>query len=87
MSSRRRFTVEWKARVRRVLERFTHRTPGSFIEKKEYSLGWHYRMSDPEFGEWLANEFAASLAEMLAESELCAVRGQKCVEAKLSWRT
>lgn len=42
-------------------------------------------MSDPEFGEWLANELAASLDEMLAESELCAVRGQKSVEVKLSW--
>jgi trehalose 6-phosphate synthase/phosphatase len=42
-------------------------------------------MSDPEFGEWLANELAATLEEMLAESELCAVRGQKSVEVKLSW--
>jgi trehalose 6-phosphate synthase/phosphatase len=77
--------VEWKTRVRPVLEHFTDRTPGSFIEEKEYSLVWHYRMSDPEFGEWLANELAATLEEMLAESELCAVRGQKSVEVKLSW--
>jgi len=77
--------VEWKTRVRPVLEHFTDRTPGSFIEEKEYSLVWHYRMSDPEFGEWLANELAANLDEMLAESELCAVRGQKSVEVKLSW--
>jgi trehalose 6-phosphate synthase/phosphatase len=77
--------VEWKSRVRPVLEHFVDRTPGSFIEEKEYSLVWHYRMSDPEFGEWLANELAATLEEMLAESELCAVRGQKSVEVKLSW--
>ena len=77
--------VEWKTRVRPVLEHFTDRTPGSFIEEKEYSLVWHYRMSDPEFGEWLANELASSLDELLAESELCAVRGQKCVEVKLTW--
>jgi trehalose 6-phosphate synthase/phosphatase len=68
-----------------VLEHFTDRAPGSFIEEKEYSLVWHYRMSDPEFGEWLANELASSLDEMLAESELCAVRGQKSVEVRLSW--
>jgi len=77
--------VEWKTRVRPVLEHFVDRTPGSFIEEKEYSLVWHYRMSDPEFGEWLANELAASLEEMLAESELRATRGQKSVEVKLSW--
>jgi trehalose 6-phosphate synthase/phosphatase len=77
--------VEWKGRVRPVLEHFTDRTPGSFIEEKEYSLVWHYRMSDPEFGEWLANELAANLEELLAESEVCAVRGQKSVEVRLSW--
>jgi trehalose 6-phosphate synthase/phosphatase len=77
--------VEWKSRVRPVLEHFTDRAPGSFIEEKEYSLVWHYRMSDPEFGEWLANELASSLDEMLAESELRAVRGQKSVEVRLSW--
>jgi trehalose 6-phosphate synthase/phosphatase len=79
--------VEWKGRVRPVLEHFTERAPGSFIEEKEYSLVWHYRMADPEFGEWLANELAASLDQMLAESELCAVRARKCVEVKLSWVT
>jgi trehalose 6-phosphate synthase/phosphatase len=42
-------------------------------------------MSDPEFGEWLANELAASLEELLAESDLRAVRGQKSVEVRLSW--
>jgi trehalose 6-phosphate synthase/phosphatase len=76
--------VEARERVRPVLEHFTDRTPGSFIEEKEFSLVWHYRMADPEFGEWLANELAATLDEMLAESELHAVRGRKSVEVKLS---
>jgi trehalose 6-phosphate synthase/phosphatase len=75
--------VEARDRVRPVLEHFTDRTPGSFIEEKEYSLVWHYRMADPEFGEWLANELAGTLDEMLAESELHAVRGRKSVEVKL----
>jgi trehalose 6-phosphate synthase/phosphatase len=77
--------VGWKERVQPVLEHFVDRTPGSFIEEKEYSLVWHYRMSDPEFGEWLANELVANLEEMLAETELIAVRGHKSVEVKLNW--
>ena len=44
---------EWMRRVRPVLEHFVRRTPGSFIEEKEYALVWHYRMAEPEFGEWL----------------------------------
>jgi trehalose 6-phosphate synthase/phosphatase len=76
---------EWKSRVMPVLEHFVDRTPGSFVEEKEYSLVWHFRMADPEFGEWLANELAANLEEMLAETELRAVRGHKSVEIRLAW--
>jgi trehalose 6-phosphate synthase/phosphatase len=72
-------------RVRPVLEHFADRTPGSLIEDKEYSLVWHYRMSDPEFGEWLANELVATLDGMLAETELRAVRGHKSVEVRPIW--
>jgi trehalose 6-phosphate synthase/phosphatase len=77
--------VEWKTRVRPVLEHFVDRTPGSFVEEKEYCLVWHHRMADPEFGEWLANELVAVLEELLAETELRAVRGVKSVEVKLIW--
>jgi len=79
------YSDEWKQRVYPVLEHFSDRTPGSFIEEKEFSIVWHYRMSDPEFGEWLANELAANLEQMLAETELRPFRGQKTVEVKPIW--
>ncbi|HEV2911880.1 MAG TPA: bifunctional alpha,alpha-trehalose-phosphate synthase (UDP-forming)/trehalose-phosphatase [Pyrinomonadaceae bacterium] len=79
------YSDEWKQQVVPVLEHFVDRTPGSFIEEKEFSVVWHYRMSDPEFGEWLANELVANLEQMLAETELRAFRGQKSVEVKLVW--
>jgi trehalose 6-phosphate synthase/phosphatase len=74
--------IEWKERVRPVLEDFTDRAPGSFIEEKEYALVWHHRAADPEFSEWLANELVTSLEQMLADTELRAVRGHKIVEVK-----
>jgi trehalose 6-phosphate synthase/phosphatase len=77
--------VDWKPRVLPVLEHFVDRTPGSFVEEKEYSLVWHHRMADPEFGEWLANELVAVLEELLAGTDLLAVRGRKCVEVRLVW--
>ncbi len=76
---------EWKGRVYPILEHFVARTPGSFIEEKEFSLVWHYRMADPEFGDWLANDLVANLEQMLAESPVRAVKGQKTVEVKLIW--
>ena len=40
----------WMDAVRPVLEHFVDRTPGSFIEEKEFALVWHYRLAEPEFG-------------------------------------
>jgi trehalose 6-phosphate synthase/phosphatase len=79
------YSGDWKERVKPVLDHFVDRTPGSLIEEKEYSLVWHYRMSDPEFGEWLANELVAALEQMLAETDLRAFRGNKIVEVKPLW--
>jgi trehalose 6-phosphate synthase/phosphatase len=79
------YTNDWKEPVFPVLEHFVDRTPGSLIEEKEFSLVWHYRMADPEFGEWLANELVSNLEQMLADTELRAFRGQKIVEVKPGW--
>jgi len=76
---------EWKGRVLPVLEHFMDRTPGSLIEEKELALVWHHRLADPEFGEWLANELVATLDEMLADTELQAIRGNKTVEVRFAW--
>ncbi|MFS8067906.1 MAG: bifunctional alpha,alpha-trehalose-phosphate synthase (UDP-forming)/trehalose-phosphatase, partial [Byssovorax sp.] len=75
----------WKSKVLPVLEHYLDRTPGSLIEEKEFALVWHHRLADPEFGEWLANELVATLDEMLADSELQAIRGNKTVEVRLVW--
>jgi trehalose 6-phosphate synthase/phosphatase len=77
--------TEWKPSVMPILEHFVDRTPGSFIEEKKYALVWHYRMAEPEFGEWLANELVAMLEAMLADTELRAFRGEKIVEVKPVW--
>jgi trehalose 6-phosphate synthase/phosphatase len=78
-------TEDWKGKVLPILEHFVDRTPGSSVEEKNYSLVWHYRMAEPEFGAWLANELVAMLEGMLAETELRAVRGDKIVEVKPNW--
>ena len=76
---------DWMEHVRPILGHFVSRTPGNFIEEKDYSLVWHYRMAGPDFGEWLARELVAMLEGMLAETELRAIRGRKIVEGKPVW--
>ncbi len=82
---RENYSDEWKERVRPILEHFVDRTPGSLIEVKEFALVWHYRMADPVFGAWLANELVSTLEQLLAETELRALHGNKIVEVKPVW--
>ena len=77
--------TDWKSTVTPILEHFVDRTPGSFVEEKKYALVWHYRMAEPEFGEWLANELVSMLEAMLADTELRAFRGHKIVEVRPVW--
>jgi trehalose 6-phosphate synthase/phosphatase len=77
--------TDWKATVMPILEHFVDRTPGSYVEEKKYSVAWHYRTAEPEFGGWLANELVSMLEAMLAETELRAFRGEKVVEVKPVW--
>jgi trehalose 6-phosphate synthase/phosphatase len=76
---------DWKEKVRPILEHYVDRTPGSFIEEKDYSLAWHHRRVEPEFGEWLAGELAALLEELLANTEARPLRGRKVIEVRPFW--
>ncbi len=40
---------EWMDKIKPIFESFVDRTPGSFIEEKNYSLAWHYRSDRPRF--------------------------------------
>jgi len=82
---RSQISSDWKSTVMPILEHFVDRTPGSFVEEKKYALVWHYRIAEPEFGDWLAKELVSMLEAMLAETELRAFRGEKIVEVKPAW--
>jgi trehalose 6-phosphate synthase/phosphatase len=56
----------WKALILPVLNFYTARTPGTFIEYKEAGIAWHYRNGDPEFGDWQAAELRLNLEAILA---------------------
>ncbi len=74
----------WMKTVRPVLETFVDRTPGTFIEEKNYSLAWHYRKAGPELGEVRANELSAVLRDMISNHGLNVQQGHKVLEIKNS---
>ena len=75
---------DWMEKIRPVLESFEDRTPGSFIEEKNYSLAWHYRKTDPDFGDLRANELNTVLTSLIANDDLSVLNGNKVMEIKSS---
>jgi trehalose 6-phosphate synthase/phosphatase len=73
---------DWKAMVRPILEHVVEQTPGSALEDKEFSMVWHYRMADPDFGLWQARELYSQLQGMLAGTGLQVQNGNKVIEVK-----
>jgi trehalose 6-phosphate synthase/phosphatase len=73
---------EWKQEIRPLLEVYVDRTPGSFIEEKEFSLVWHYRKADPELASLRARELKNALLHLCANLNLGVLEGAKVVEIK-----
>jgi trehalose 6-phosphate synthase/phosphatase len=73
---------EWKKDIRPVLDNLVERTPGSFVEEKDYSLAWHYRQTDKDLGEKRVREFRDVLLYLTANLDLQVLEGNKVVEIK-----
>lgn len=75
-------SAEWKKSVIEVLETMVERTPGSFIEEKDFSVAWHYRKVDKDFGEKRVREFRDVLLYLTSNLDLQVLEGNKVVEVK-----
>ena len=75
---------DWMEKIMPVLESFVDRTPGSFIEEKNYSLAWHYRNTDPDFGDKRATELNTVLTSLIGNDDISVLNGNKVMEVKSS---
>lgn len=75
---------DWMSSILPILETFVDRTPGTFIEKKRYSLAWHFRKTDPELGQKRAIELSTVLTSLISNNDLSVLKGNKVTEIKSS---
>ncbi|MEM9822012.1 MAG: bifunctional alpha,alpha-trehalose-phosphate synthase (UDP-forming)/trehalose-phosphatase, partial [Bacteroidota bacterium] len=75
-------TRRWKSEIRPVLETLVERTPGSFIEEKDFSLTWHYRKIDKEFGTKRIRESRDVLLYLTSNHNIQVLEGNKVMEIK-----
>lgn len=72
----------WKKDIYPILELFTERTPGTFIEEKDFSLVWHFRRADNGLGELRAGELMNYLRYLATDRGLQILPGNKVIEIK-----
>ena len=75
-------TDEWKDEVRGVLETYVDRTPGSFVEEKDFSLAWHYRAAARDLSARRVQELTETLAPLGQAFGLSLLQGSRVLEVK-----
>jgi trehalose 6-phosphate synthase/phosphatase len=73
---------DWKRDMLPILERYVDRTPGSFIEEKDYSLVMHFRKVDPELAAIRMGEIKGDLHYLTANLNLDILEGNKVIEVR-----
>ncbi|MHB8546942.1 MAG: bifunctional alpha,alpha-trehalose-phosphate synthase (UDP-forming)/trehalose-phosphatase [Nitrosotalea sp.] len=74
--------TDWKSRILPILKMYQGRLPGSFIEEKEFSITWHYRVADPELASVRAKELLDDLVSFTASADVQILQGNKVVEVR-----
>ena len=72
----------WKQRILPLLEFYVDRLPCSFLEEKECSIAWHYRLSDAESADFMAQELKFDLNNLLLQTNMEVLDGNKVVEVR-----
>lgn len=73
---------EWRDRVQALLERVARHVPGSHVEVKEQSVGWHFRQVDPAYAATVVKELRLHLLELLSNLAATVVEGNRVLEIR-----
>jgi len=73
---------DWKEEIYPLLELYTDRTPGAFIEEKDFSLVWHYRRTEPILGAQRAKDLKDDLLHLTSNLNVGVMEGNKVIEIK-----
>ncbi|MBN2455515.1 MAG: bifunctional alpha,alpha-trehalose-phosphate synthase (UDP-forming)/trehalose-phosphatase [Sedimentisphaerales bacterium] len=73
---------DWKETIRPILELYADRTPGSFVEEKDFSLVWHYRKADFELASLRIRELRDAVMNLTENLDVGVFEGNKILEVK-----
>lgn len=73
---------DWIAPVKEMLEAYSLKCEGSFVELKSYSIAWHYRNADQESVTSLFDLLISDLEHLAQKLPITIIKGNKVVEIK-----
>jgi trehalose 6-phosphate synthase/phosphatase len=73
---------DWKDTIRPVLELYADRTPGSFVEEKDFSMVWHFRRTDTELAYVRRQELRGALLDLTSNLNVGVFEGSKILEIR-----
>lgn len=77
-------TDNWKEGIRPIMEYNVDRTPGTFIEEKDFSLVWHSRKAESELSLIRSRELIDRLIDQTQKLNLQVLECNKVIEVKNS---
>ncbi len=75
-------TTEWRSITTAIMAKYQERTCGSYLERKDTSILWRYRDTDPEFGSIQAKELFLQLVAALKPFLVQVLGGKDYVEVR-----
>lgn len=72
----------WQPMAQQIMNDYSERVPGSFVEKKEHSISWHYRNSPAEFASYQSRKLREELEVGMSNLPVSVIGGKKIVEAR-----
>ncbi len=72
----------WYSMAVKIMSSYSSHVPESYVEKKEYSISWHYRNSPQKSATFQANRLAEELNSGLANLPVTVIHGKKIIEIK-----
>jgi trehalose 6-phosphate synthase/phosphatase len=79
-----RKSLVWQNEILRIIQGVTENTPGSFIERKETAVVWHYRNCDKWLSDVRVSQLINKLIYPCTKRHLQLMKGNKIVEVKPS---
>jgi trehalose 6-phosphate synthase/phosphatase len=75
---------DWQLGITNIMDPYCRRCPMTFVEKKEFSIVWHYRNANQDHAKLRCAELLVELNDFVRDMDLEVLHGNKIIEVRKS---